>query len=157
LVRSGSIDNVETHKLRGDRRHHIRLGGRTYQPMWETRNAIIADVIIDGARLAVANTHIGGPEALREQHLARTALALCGHQGPQILLGDLNTEAQTVQAWLQPYGYALSEPLPTCPATAANRAIDHIAGRGLSLHNVQTWHLPVSDHRAKTAEIYPDE
>lgn len=150
LVR-GEIQDFEVLKLRGDY-HTVALGKRRIKLLPEPRNAIIANVSVDGLEAAVGVTHVGGDH--RREQLAQVAEALSERALPQILLGDFNLWHHDVRKCLEPYGFEVPRGPNTNPSWEPRQQIDHIALKGLQFHVLNVIpRLPVSDHLALMAEV----
>ena len=158
LVR-GEIQNTHTLRLNGDRRHPIKIkdrpvhwGGHPLHWMFERRNVLFADVTVRGHNLAVANTHYGGTETVRQQSTLKAlgALIAVGGSRPLVFIGDLNTDAIVLENWVKPTGMELAGRKGI--ATYNKRHIDHVALRGLAVRDVWTENLGVSDHRLLVVE-----
>ena len=150
LLVSGSIANPADIVLDGDYKR-LSFRGSTYQSFREPRNAIIADINVQGVDLAVATTHIGGRQ--RKLQLGRTLDALFERSGQYVMTGDLNTSHQEAKRWFRRYGMEAADAPPTCPMPEPYRHIDHIAVKGLEIQRAYTIPLPVSDHLALVAEL----
>ena len=150
LVR-GEIHDVEVIKLKGDH-HKVKIAGHVFRPISEPRNAIVANIAVNGQVLAVGITHVGGEK--RRQQLGRAAAALVDRPFPKILLGDFNLNLAAAQQCTGPYDLEVLKGPPTCPSWQPKHQIDHIALSGLRLCNISTHpRLPISDHLALVAEV----
>ena len=120
----------------------------------EPRVAVLATVAV-GAGLSVAATHLSTrrPEAIAQ--LEAVMAALVARPGPHVLLGDLNLGPDEVQPMVDAAGLTLADPaVPSYPASAPRRRIDHVAVSGLSVEAVEVLPAaPVSDHRPVLAEL----
>jgi endonuclease/exonuclease/phosphatase family metal-dependent hydrolase len=152
LVR-GVIADVEVVRLRGDRRHKLKIGPVVLKPFREPRNAIIADVIVGRRKLSVATGHFAVEPAARHAQLSRAAERLMTRPSPRIMLGDFNVGWRQAAAWLHPYGLELAEALLPTADPALRTGIDHVAVTGLAVQRVETRWLPISDHPAKIVEL----
>ncbi len=129
----------------------LRLGRRELDVVREPRNAIVARVIVAGCDVAVAATHLGGPE--RRRQLAQVVTALCARTQPRILLGDFNTTRVDLRAWLGPTPLTLADsPSARHPCAEDVDFIATDAADGGSL--VSRW-FPISDHAAVIADLRP--
>ncbi|HLS14621.1 MAG TPA: endonuclease/exonuclease/phosphatase family protein [Beutenbergiaceae bacterium] len=124
------------------------------RPRWwvhEPRVALAAVLDTPGGRIAVGNTHLSLLPMVARQQL-RTVLANTADlAGRAIVAGDFNLPAGTVgyvaPDWHMPRAL-------TFPADFPARQIDHILVRGGTAHHPRAHRLPISDHRAMSAEVY---
>jgi endonuclease/exonuclease/phosphatase family metal-dependent hydrolase len=114
----------------------------------ERRSAVLASVEVEGARLAVAATHLAiHPEEAGRQ-LATVVEALAHRPEPRVLLGDLNLQPWDVAPRVRAAGLELADGLPTFPAVAPSIRIDHVAlSSHVTIVSVEVPATPVSDHR----------
>ncbi len=125
--------------------------GRPRLWVHEPRVAIAAVLDAPGGPVAVANTHLSLLPPVSRQQL-RTVLTNTEDLGPRaIVAGDFNLPATTVRQvasdWQMPRA-------ATYPADHPVRQIDHILVRGGQARDVQSHRLPISDHRAMSAEVH---
>lgn len=157
LIKEGIqiVGDPEVLAMRGGYRFKRRVGGRilhgcTYEP----RNAILATLDTGDRAVTVVNTHLSTEKELRQKQLSDIVVRVSGTAGAVAVMGDLNMNGQQAQKILHGSLLHLTSPsLATFPSPEPNRAIDHIAVRGLEITNMETRELPVSDHRALFADI----
>lgn len=152
LVR-GKIRDAKTITLGKTPRFRKNFHGRMVQFGYEPRNAIIATAQVEDQPITVATTHLSVQKAVNFDQL-RTLLdrlSLCLQ--PQILMGDLNRRHDSVVELFDFHQMELANGPQTFPANRPNRAIDHIAVKGLSIGAVEVRRFPVSDHLALIAEV----
>ena len=148
LVR-GTIADVEVVRLTGDHRHKVTIGRLVLKPFREPRNAILADVTVDGRGVSVGTGHFATEPSVRQRQLASAAQRLTQRQQPRILLGDFNIGWAQAAEWLAPFGLRLAEN----GGLGVQEGIDHVAVDGLTVEHVETRWLPVSDHPAKIVDV----
>ena len=131
-------------------------------PMWhggrrvsvvrdEARVAVVASVHSPGGALTVATTHLSFLPGWNVVQLRRVLAWLRGDPGPVILMGDLNMGTGQAARISRMAPLALGS---TFPAEAPTRQLDHLLGRGIGgVTGGGVVHLPLSDHRALTAEV----
>jgi endonuclease/exonuclease/phosphatase family metal-dependent hydrolase len=119
-------------------------------PDEEPRAAILARVTVGGTELSVAATHLG-LRGQAEAQLPDLLGALRRRPGPRVLLGDLNLDADVVEALAGGFTRVGSE--HTWPASTPRRTLDHVLLDGLTSTAAVVVPLPVSDHRALVVEV----
>jgi endonuclease/exonuclease/phosphatase family metal-dependent hydrolase len=116
------------------------------------RGCLLARVELDGARIAVAVTHLGVRPADLDPHL-ELLLEVLPSSEPLVLLGDFNATA----AQLAPLGELLTLPAdspPTFPAQMPVAAIDLVGfSRHWRLTSLTTMRTVASDHLPLVAEL----
>jgi endonuclease/exonuclease/phosphatase family metal-dependent hydrolase len=152
LVR-GSIHDVEVVPLAGDHRHTITIGALRFKPLREPRNVIIATVNVGGHRLSIGTGHLATDSSARPTQLSEAAARLAARPAPRVLFGDFNIPWRQAAELLQPYRVKLAEQALSRPDPVLQTGIDHVAVDGVTVEHVETRWLPVSDHRAKIAEV----
>lgn len=144
LVR-GSFDDVELLAL-------------PVAPGHEARGAILATARVGDATFSVAATHLQNRRDEWKEHEAPEQLeallrSLRERARPRLLLGDLNLRERLAGPIIADAGFTAVEHGPTWPAPDPESSIDWIAVDGFEIGDVETVHLPVSDHRAVVAEL----
>ncbi|MDT4941391.1 MAG: hypothetical protein QOJ34_1480 [Pseudonocardiales bacterium] len=118
----------------------------------EPRAAVVARLDTGSGELTVANTHLSFVPGWNRVQLRLLVRALRALPGPRVLMGDLNMTPAAVAAGtaMRP----LAE-LPTFPAPAPGRQLDHILTDDASLRvtAVRAPELPISDHRAVVVDV----
>lgn len=116
------------------------------------RGCLLARIELEGARLAVAVTHLGVRPADLEPHL-EMLLEFLPSAEPLVLLGDFNATA----AQLAPLGELLTLPADspyTFPAQAPSAAIDLVGfSRHWRLAGLEAMPTTASDHLPLVAEL----
>ncbi|MGH9245820.1 MAG: endonuclease/exonuclease/phosphatase family protein [Acidimicrobiales bacterium] len=143
LVR-GEIDDVEIVPLQPGWRFWVRT---------EPRNAIVADVVVDGRRLAVAATHLSTQRSASRGQLAEVVDAIGHRPGPHVVLGDLNRTPSELDGHEATGRMVFADGPPTFPTLKPVLRIDHVAVNGLEIRAVETRRMAVSDHLALLAEV----
>jgi endonuclease/exonuclease/phosphatase family metal-dependent hydrolase len=113
-------------------------------PPREPRSAVVARA----CGLSIATAHL----ALRGAALPQVPVvldALRARPGPRVVLGDLNLDAEVVEA----DGFTLVDAPPTWPAKAPRRRIDHVLLDGVIAEAVRVPVVPVSDHRPLVVDV----
>jgi endonuclease/exonuclease/phosphatase family metal-dependent hydrolase len=133
-------------------------------PMW-SRGARRVIIVHEEPRVAVAGrfgtplgeitvacTHLSFVPGWNALQLRRLRRVLAAHPDPVILMGDLNMSGRR-PAWLT--GYHSLARLPTFPADAPARQLDHILLRGTlpAVRAARAPGLPLSDHRPLIVEL----
>ncbi|NUO34432.1 MAG: endonuclease [Dermatophilaceae bacterium] len=117
----------------------------------EPRVAVVADVATQGGTVTVVNTHLSFIDWWNGRQLRHLMADVADEQQPLVLMGDLNMgpDRATRITGLRP---AASE--PTFPVDDPRQQIDHVLVRGrVHATGAAALRLPVSDHRALTAEL----
>ena len=118
--------------------------------------AAIVEVVVDGQRWTVANTHLSNHRLMAAEQLATLLDVMRSWPVPRVLLGDLNLEVPHVLPSLTAESYRLAIGPATYPAHRPRRQIDHVAvsGRGYRVTPFDALQLPVGDHRALIADVH---
>jgi endonuclease/exonuclease/phosphatase family metal-dependent hydrolase len=114
--------------------------------------AVLA-AVLDEPRLTVACTHLSFVPLFNARQLRRVARWLETLPGPRLLLGDLN---QGLRASRRRTGWSPLITAPTFPSPAPRLQLDHVLAHDLppgTRAEGRTHQLPVSDHRAVTADL----
>jgi len=120
----------------------------------ERRIAILAEIVVRGARWLVATAHLSLDPLIAELQLEVTLAALSRGPGPHILLGDLNLRSERIAPVAAPAGFTLLDGPDTINArTGLNRRLDHVLTRGAAVTASGVQKLPVSDHLAVWADL----
>ena len=118
----------------------------------EPRVAVAAAVDTPHGVLTVVTTHLSFVGGWNVRQLSRLCRALRKHNGPLVLMGDLNMGLRqaTRVTGLSSLGTAM-----TFPADRPLRQLDHVLARDLpaAASGFAAHELPVSDHRALTVDI----
>lgn len=154
LVARGPITDVEV--LRFVSRRGPRRGRLVAVPLLRParRAILLARVTVGDATLTVASAHLDLVRAVSHHQLERVVAAVGARPGPHVLAGDLNRWT----GWVGPTVAAvdldlLDDDVPTHPAHAPVRRIDHVATRGLRVVRSEVIALPVGDHRALVVDL----
>lgn len=124
---------------------------RPYLVRDEPRVAVVAGVETPRGLVTFVNTHLSFVPWWNGRQLRRVVQSLLVHQGPVVLMGDLNMSPERV-ARLTPLRPAVS--CPTFPVDEPTEQLDHILlGGRIEPHGGQAQALPVSDHRALSVEL----
>jgi endonuclease/exonuclease/phosphatase family metal-dependent hydrolase len=129
-----------------------RGAGRVIVVHEEPRVAVVGRFVTPLGEITCACTHLSFVPGWNALQLLRLRRALAGHPEPVVLMGDLNMSGRR-PAWLT--GYRCLARLPTFPAEAPARQLDHLLLRG-TLPPVRTARAPeppLSDHRPLVVEI----
>ena len=134
----------------------VPLPGRRLGKGSEPRVAAIVEVVVDGQRWTVANTHLSNHRLMAAEQLATLLDVMRSWPVPRVLLGDLNLEVPHVLPSLTAESYRLAIGPATYPAHRPRRQIDHVAvsGRGYRVTPFDALQLPVGDHRALIADVH---
>ena len=117
----------------------------------EPRVAVVADVETPDGVVTVANTHLSFIDWWNGRQLRRLMADVADGEQPLVLMGDLNMGLDRARR-ITGLRAAASE--PTFPVDDPRQQIDHVLVRGrLSATGSGAVRLPVSDHRALTAEL----
>jgi endonuclease/exonuclease/phosphatase family metal-dependent hydrolase len=121
----------------------------------EPRAAVVARFETDLGDITVANTHLSFVPGWNRIQLRRLVQALRALPGPRLLMGDLNMTPAGVTTCTDMRPLVA---LPTFPADAPERQLDHVLVDDGSLHavNAATPELPISDHRAVVVDLERD-
>jgi endonuclease/exonuclease/phosphatase family metal-dependent hydrolase len=118
----------------------------------EPRSAMVADIGVDAARVAVATGHLGlRGQAADELPVLLARLALRAR--PWLVLGDLNLRLRDAARILEGAGLVVVDAGGTFPVRRPTRQIDHVAVAGARIVASEVVHLPVSDHRALVVDL----
>lgn len=131
----------------------MRFGGRLrpYLVRDEPRVAVVATIETPRGVVTVVNTHLSFIRWWNGRQLRRVVASLVERSGPVVLMGDLNMgpEQAVRLTGLQPAASAL-----TFPVQEPTEQLDHIlVGGGLVASGGEAMALPISDHRALTADL----
>ncbi|SES40037.1 Metal-dependent hydrolase, endonuclease/exonuclease/phosphatase family [Pedococcus cremeus] len=131
----------------------MRFGGRLrpYLVRDEPRVAVVATIETPCGVVTVVNTHLSFLRWWNGRQLRRVVASLVERSGPVVLMGDLNMgpEQAVRLTGLQPAASAL-----TFPVHEPTEQLDHIlVGGGLVASGGEAMALPISDHRALTADL----
>ena len=116
----------------------------------EPRVAAVARLATDDGELTVVSTHLSFLAGWNLLQLRRLVAGLASEQR-LVVAGDFNLPTDQVVrvSRLRPLAAGA-----TFPAHAPVRQIDHLLGRGgVRATGGRTWDLPLSDHRALSAEL----
>src|SRR3546814_1027979 len=125
-------------------------------PGWgEPRVAVVAEVAVAGERWTVACTHLSTSGSVARRQLVAVFDELAGWPLPRVLLGDLNLSSPAVLPWSSAEGYQLVTGPPTHSTrqAAPTTRIDHVLVAGATVESAAVHDLPVSDHRAVSADL----
>lgn len=121
----------------------------------EPRTAIAAVLETPNGQMTVANTHLSFIPAWNAGQLTRLARWMRGFPSPHVLMGDLNMPGRIPSA-LSPQWRSLVS-APTWPAGRPHVQLDHVLARGsVRVMEAASRLLPLSDHRALTADVRVD-
>ena len=131
----------------------MRFSGRLrpYLVRDEPRVAVVATIETPRGVVTVVNTHLSFIRWWNGRQLRRVVASLVERSGPVVLMGDLNMgPEQAVRITrLDPAASAL-----TFPVQEPTEQLDHIlVGGGLVASGGEAMALPISDHRALTADL----
>lgn len=164
------IGLLSRHPLRDVRRHELpggaeqrRRGGdvdvlEKRPPGWDTEPRILlrARLAHPGGELVVASTHLSYVAWRAVRQLRRALLWTAAHDGPALLLGDLNLPRRALRVALTGSGWAIGDPgAASYPAWQPRMQLDHVLGRRVRLVGTRVAERGTSDHRAITAEVDP--
>lgn len=143
LLARGEIAEVEVLPLSKSARRH------------EPRSAILATVQLDGGSpaLSVAATHLSIHRPEVHDQLEAVVAALAERPLPRVLIGDLNLLPEEVAPVVESAGMALAGGGPTFPVEDPRIRIDHVAGAGVEIHDVDIRRTASSDHCALVVEL----
>ena len=120
----------------------------------EPRVAVIATVEAPAGPVTVATTHLSFLHGWNVVQLRRAVRALAGHDGPRVLMGDLNMSPATATRFS---GMAPAVSAPTFPVGRPTRQIDHVLVDGLPPRlrpgHGEACDLGLSDHRALVVDL----
>ena len=117
----------------------------------EPRVAVVADVETPDGVVTVANTHLSFIDWWNGRQLRRLMADVADDEQPLVLMGDLNMGLDRATR-ITGLRSAASE--PTFPVDDPQQQIDHVLVRGaVRATGAASVRLPVSDHRALTAEL----
>ncbi|GAB2752485.1 endonuclease/exonuclease/phosphatase family protein [Terrabacter koreensis] len=117
----------------------------------EPRVAVVADVETPDGVVTVANTHLSFIDWWNGRQLRRLMADVADDEQPLVLMGDLNMGPDRATR-ITGLRSAASE--PTFPVDDPQQQIDHVLVRGaVRTTGAASVRLPVSDHRALTAEL----
>jgi endonuclease/exonuclease/phosphatase family metal-dependent hydrolase len=147
----------EWHVLRlapGRGRYPMPIPSRPPRLMWlkDEPRAVLA-AVLDDPQVTVACTHLSFVPFVNARQLRKVSRWLETLPGPRLLLGDLN---QGLRASRRRSGWSALVAAPTFPAPAPRLQLDHVLAHALpggTRVSGHTHELPVSDHRAVTAEL----
>jgi endonuclease/exonuclease/phosphatase family metal-dependent hydrolase len=117
----------------------------------EPRVAVVADVQTPAGAVTVVNTHLSFIDWWNGRQLRRLMADVADDDQPLVLMGDLNMGPERAHriTGLQP-----AASWPTFPVDEPRQQIDHVLVRGrVRAQESASVRLPVSDHRALTAEL----
>ena len=116
----------------------------------EPRAAVLAKIATPLGALTVAATHLSFVPGWGVRQLRHVARQLRSRRGPVVLMGDLNTgpRAAARASDLRPLVAGL-----TFPSNRPVRQLDHVLARGVVVSTGQVHELPLSDHRAVSADV----
>ncbi len=118
----------------------------------EPRVAVVATLDAGAGSMVVATTHLSFVPRWNQVQLRRLRRSLRHHDGPVVLLGDLNmgTEPATRLTGMRALATGL-----TFPAVQPRVQIDHVLARGLesASASAKVHSLPLSDHCALTVDL----
>jgi len=154
LLVQGELYDIDIIRLQPDNKSTV-IFGRRLNYAREPRNALIGIAKINDTEISVAATHFAGTKEQRQGQFSATLGALACYPPPRLLLGDLNTRYEELQAWDMPASmkFAVNDSTLTNPSPVPTRQIDHIAVDGLQIVTAYTKLPPVSDHLALIAEL----
>jgi len=117
----------------------------------EPRVAVVADIEAPEGPVTVANTHLSFIDWWNGRQLRRLMADVVDETRPLVVMGDLNMEPDRTRRIT---GMRSAVEATTYPTEAPRQQIDHILLRGaVRSHRGEAVALPVSDHRALTAEL----
>ena len=120
----------------------------------ERRVVLLAHVILAGATLTVACTHLHHRGGAGREQLAAVLEMLGGRPGPRVVAGDFNLGPDEVEPLLAARGYRAALSGPTFPASAPRQRIDWIAADGeLRIATARLHSALVGDHLPVVADV----
>jgi endonuclease/exonuclease/phosphatase family metal-dependent hydrolase len=122
----------------------------------ERRVAILATVVVRGARWSLATTHLSLEPRVATRQLEVTLDGLADRPPPHVLVGDLNLLPERVGSVAAAVGWTMLDGPHTINArTGLNRRLDHVLLHGAHVLDSGVHKLPVSDHLAVWADLAP--
>jgi endonuclease/exonuclease/phosphatase family metal-dependent hydrolase len=120
----------------------------------ENRVAVLARIVLAGASISVACTHLQHRGGNAREQLAAVLETLCLRPGPRLIAGDFNLTEKDVEPLLAARGFTAAPSGPTSPAHEPRRRIDWIAvDAGLAVLGSRLHQPIVGDHCPLVADI----